>query len=100
MPVTRTTSSTVVFRRPFHLTGLKAPLPAGRYMVEVEEEMLPGLSFAAYRRTAAWLTLPRASGGAILSEVLQVDPADLNAALARDAAPDSARPDRVCTDSG
>lgn len=83
---TRTTTSTIVFRRPFQLSGLDAPLPAGSYAVDIEEELLPGLSFAAYRRVAAWLTLPPRSGGAVLAEVLRLEPADLDAALARDAA--------------
>lgn len=83
----RTTSSTIVFRRPFQLAVLDAPLPAGPYAVDIEEELLPGLSFAAYRRVAAWLTLPPRPGGAVLAEILRLDPAELDAALARDAAP-------------
>jgi len=82
---TRTTSSTVVFRRPILLTGLDLPLPAGRYAVETDEELLSGLSFIAYRRVAAWLTLPR-SDSARLCEILWVDPAELDEALAMDAA--------------
>jgi hypothetical protein len=83
---TRTTTSTIVFRRPVQLAALDAPLPAGSYAVDIEEELLPGLSFAAYRRVAAWLTLPPQPGGAVLTEILRLDPAELDAALARDAA--------------
>jgi hypothetical protein len=84
---TRTTSRTIVFRRPFKLAALDAPLQAGSYAVDIEEELLPGLSFAAYRRVAAWLTLPPRPGGSVLAEILRLDPAELDAALARDAAP-------------
>ena len=82
----RITATTVTFARPFRLSGFDQPIPAGSYAVETEEELLPGLSFAAYRRVATWLTLPPRPGGNILAEIAQVDPAELDAALAQDAA--------------
>ena len=87
---TRTITKTVTFGRPFALSGLDGEQPAGTYTVETDEELIPTLSFNAYRRTATWLRLPRRREGAEpsagLSEVVAIDPAELDAALARDAA--------------
>ena len=51
----RSTRSTVTFSSPFTLSGYPGDLPAGDYEVLVEEELLQGLSFEAYRRTATYL---------------------------------------------
>lgn len=53
----RSTRSTVTFSNPFTLPGYPGDLPAGDYEVLVEEELLQGLSFEAYRRTATYLTV-------------------------------------------
>jgi hypothetical protein len=88
--MTRTITKTVTFGRPFALIGLEGVLPAGTYAVETDEELIQTLSFAAYRRTATWLRLPGRREGAEhsagLSEVVAIDPVELDAALARDAA--------------
>ena len=88
--MTRTTTKTVIFGRPFALSGLEVQ-PAGTYAVETDEELIPSLSFTAYRRIATWLRLPgrRYEGtepSAGLSEVVAIDPAELEKALASDAA--------------
>ena len=41
----------------FALSGCRDELPAGECKVVVEEELLQGLSFEAYRRTAAYLAV-------------------------------------------
>ncbi len=71
----------VAFAHPFRLGGMEAVAPPGTYEVEVEEETLP-VSFAATRRVATRFHLKR--GGSV--EVLTVDPTELDAALALDAA--------------
>lgn len=81
---TRTSETSVTFKRPFLLSGLDAPLPAGDYQVETEEERLEGLSYPAYRRTATVLRLPARSGPAHLTRALTVDPEEFYAALERD----------------
>lgn len=87
----RTSQRTVAFRRPFLLEGLGEELPAGNYCVETEEELVEGISYAAYRRTATVLLLPAESGSGGLSRALSVGPQDLDAALERDQlAPDAA----------
>lgn len=76
-----TRSRTVTFRAPFTLPGLDRDYPAGSYRVDVDEEQLD-LSFSAFRRVATSIVL--VSGA--MTQVWPVDPADLDAALTRDAA--------------
>ena len=82
---TRTTTTTVAFRRPFLLSGFDDALPAGTYTVETIEEMLEGLSFPAYRWLASSIRLPPRPGSRILVEVVATNPAELGAAMTRDA---------------
>ncbi len=92
---TRTSETTITFRRPFTLAGLGETLPAGDYRVECEEERIEGLSYAAYRRSATVLRLPARSGPAHLTRAMTVDPDELQAALARDADRDGAGVDHA-----
>lgn len=81
----RTTTKTVTFPRPFTFRGMDAEQPAGRYVVETDEELIDSLSFPVYRRTATWLLLPQRPGGNG-AQVIGVDPDELDEAL-RTAAP-------------
>ena len=83
---TRTTCRTVTFARPFLLSGLDGAQPAGSYMVETDEELLQALSFPAYRRLETRIRLRGVDGGAGFEQVARIDPADLDDALAKDAA--------------
>jgi hypothetical protein len=82
----RTSSRTVTFTRPFALTGLDEAQPAGSYTVDTDEEMLPTVLHAAYRRATTWLTLPSHADHAGSSQIISIDPVELEAALARDEA--------------
>lgn len=93
----RTTRTNVTFLRPFSMRGVDGVRPAGTYLVESDEELIMGMTFNAYRRTATFLFVPSASGS-IASEVFSVDPADLEAALAQDAAPSVVRVPDVPSD--
>ena len=81
----RTTTKTVVFHRPFAIGGVDGLLPPGSYAVEMEEELIPGLSFLAYRRVRTTMILPLAFGITTARQVVTIDPEDLEAALVRDA---------------
>ena len=83
---TRTSKTTVTFRRPFVLGSFDRELPAGAYEVETDEELLEGLSFPAYRRTLTLLRLHREPGRSHLAQALTIDPNELEAALERDRA--------------
>lgn len=84
---TRTTKTTVTFTRPFSLSGFDGEQPAGSYSVETDEEMLDTVSLPAYRRMATMMQLeasPIGRNGFL--QVAVVDPSELEAALAADAA--------------
>ena len=82
----RSTRSTVTFSNPFTLPGYPGDLPAGDYEVLVEEELLQGLSFEAYRRTATYLTVRGSGTHAGRTELRAIFDSDLKEALSRDAA--------------
>ena len=81
----RTRTHTVVFRESFTLSALDGRQPAGTYRVEVDEEQLPTMSGSAYRRVATWLRLPAPAGSRDLDRLVNVDAAELEAAMAADA---------------
>ncbi|MFV1876622.1 hypothetical protein [Nioella sp.] len=80
----RSTRSTVRFSTPFTLSGYSDELPAGDYEILVEEELLQGLSFEAYRRTATYLTVRGRGRHAGRSERRAISDSDLQEALGRD----------------
>ncbi len=86
----RTTSRTICFARPFALTGVEGEQPAGTYEIEIDEELLPGVSFPVYRRVEARITLPFSTMGAVGHQTVPVTPDELEAALAPDAAAEAA----------
>ena len=82
---TRTTKSTVMFTRPFRLGAFGEQLPAGRYSIETDGELLEEVSFPAYRRTSTIMQLmpdPLRPG---VTETITLDPKQLEEALALDA---------------
>ena len=81
---TRTTTRTVTFSHPFALKGIEDVQPAGTYTIETDEELLEGLSFDAYRRTATVIRLPSPSGESRLDRMVPIDPVDLEAAEQKD----------------
>jgi len=82
--MTRTSSQTVTFLHSFKLSGVEDAQPAGRYLVETDEELLQAVSFPVYRRLSTLIRLPGRPGTMELSRVVDIDPAELAAALARD----------------
>ena len=82
----RTTKSTVTFANAFMLGDFDEMLPPGQYDVEIDEELLEGLSFDAYRKVLTLVHLPAKSGHPSLSRTLTINPGELDAALTRDAA--------------
>jgi hypothetical protein len=82
----RTTYTTVTFAHLFCLKGFDAPQPAGSYTVRTEEELLEGLSFAAYGRVATEISIPLDRGGAGSIQVVTTDPQELESALEADRA--------------
>ena len=96
----RTTRETVTFDRPFTLAALDAVQPAGRYTIAVDEELLEGLSFLAYRRVATTIYLPlHPGGGAGSVQAVTVDPRELAAAHALTPPPAQGTRPAGCTDT-
>jgi hypothetical protein len=59
--------------------------PPGTYTIETDEELLEQLSFTAYHRVSTSIILPLKRGGSGSYELIKIDPAELEAALRRDA---------------
>ena len=81
----RTTRRTVTFSRPFMLSGIVEPQPAGSYTVETDEELIGNAPITAYRRISTLIRLPGRPGSLVLEQVVDIDAGELAAALARDA---------------
>jgi hypothetical protein len=59
----RSRRETVTFQHPFRIKGIDRLLPPGGYEVITDEEMIEGLSFAAFRRVATMIMVPAAPRG-------------------------------------
>jgi hypothetical protein len=76
----------VTFRHPFTLKGVDRLLAPGTYEVVSDEELIQELSFPVYRRVSTLIFLPAHAHRPSSIEMVNVDPADPNAAHARDLA--------------
>ena len=81
----RTRQNSIVFRHPANIEGIDGLLPAGTYVVETDEEQIPGLSFVAYRRVQTTIIVPADTGSNAGRQVVVIEPQALQAALERDA---------------
>jgi hypothetical protein len=79
----RTTRSSVSFAYPFYLCGVEGIYSPGTYAIELSEEAIEGMSFVACRRTQTTIELP-SNTAHVSRQVVEIEPADLEAALARD----------------
>jgi len=82
----KVTRTTVLFNGPFSLRNVEGIQPAGSYAVCVEEELIEGLSHAAYRRvsTTIQIQMPSPSSSNAQSRFISVDQTDLDATLMKD----------------
>jgi hypothetical protein len=71
----RTTEKTITFHRPFCLKGVDRLLPPADYRVVTDEELIEGLSFAAYRRVSTMIFVPAPSGSGELEAAQNQDTA-------------------------
>jgi hypothetical protein len=81
---TRTIQSVARFSSPFVLAGFDAPHPAGDYRVDRDEELLVGVSWLAWLLVNTFIHLPAISARRSTQQMVQIDQADLDAALAKD----------------
>jgi hypothetical protein len=80
----RITQTVVHFSSTFRLPGFDAPQPAGDYRVDHDEELVEGISRLVWRRVGAFLHLPAIATHAPTQQMVPINPADLEAALATD----------------
>jgi hypothetical protein len=82
----KVTRTTVSFNGPFSLRNVEGIQPAGTYAVCVEEELIEGLSHAAYRRISTTIQIQIASTASsdVQSRFVKVDQTDLDATLMKD----------------
>jgi hypothetical protein len=72
----RSRRETVTFQHPFRIRGIDRLLPPGDYEVVTDEEMIEGLSFAAFRRIATMIMVP-AAGQTSTMELVSIGSVDL-----------------------
>ena len=82
---TRTRNALVAFDHPFELKGVDRTLPPGEYRVVTDEQLIEELSFPVYRRISTMIFVPGKSGTSS-TEMVTIDPRDLQAAKDRDEA--------------
>ena len=70
----RTIRKTITFARPFSVSGIDEAQPPGTYLVETEEELLPDLSFPAFRRRTTVIWLRSRRGQPIMGQAVEIDP--------------------------
>lgn len=80
----RLTKKLVTFRNPFVLESHDQTWPAGDYTIETEEEPLNSRSFLAYRKIATTMVVRSRTGKRTRTQFVEIDSAELDAALARD----------------
>ena len=81
---TRSRRETITFQHPFQIKGIDRVLPLGAYEVITDEEMIEGLSFAAFRRVAALIMVPAAPPRSSTREMISIGSVDLADAHRRD----------------
>lgn len=81
----RSVESFVTFRRPFSVGNDVSDQPPGAYKLLIEEELIEGLSFSAYRRVSTVLEIPAMGIVSAVRQFINVTQSDINKALENDA---------------
>jgi hypothetical protein len=81
----RSRRETITFQHPFRIKGIDRLLPPGAYAVITDEEMIEGLSFAAFRRVATMIMVPAAPPRSSTMEMISIGSVDLSDAQRIDA---------------
>jgi hypothetical protein len=81
----RSRRETITFKHPFRIKGIERLLAAGAYEVITDEEMIEGLSFAAFRRVATMIVVPAEGPRSSAVEMLSISSVALSDAQRIDA---------------
>jgi hypothetical protein len=84
--ITRSRRENITFKHPFRIKGIERLLVPGNYEVITDEEMIEGLSFASFRRTATMIIVPAAAPNGKSMEMVSIGSTDLADAQRDDAA--------------
>lgn len=79
----RTIRQTVTFAKPFTLANWDEAQPAGTYEIEIDEELLDGFPFSAYRRVQTLLHLHPTRRNPGLRQTILISAGEQEAALQR-----------------
>ncbi|OCP05764.1 MULTISPECIES: hypothetical protein [unclassified Ensifer] len=79
----RTKHRMIHFDRPFTLPGVDETIAAGDYEIDDDEELIEGLSWAAYRRVATFIKLPATVENRYRMRLIQIAPDELARLVAR-----------------
>lgn len=88
----RSTRTTLAFRRAFTLPREDRTVPAGDYVLVIEEERLEGVTFNAYRRIAGYLIVGGGPAFPGRTEMIPVSEAEVAQLVAQDLAPATVAP--------
>jgi hypothetical protein len=66
------------------IDGVDKTLPPGTYLVETDEEQIPGLTFLAYRRLQTVIVVPATVGSASAWQSVVIEPDALELAVCRE----------------
>jgi hypothetical protein len=80
----RTTRAVASFKEPFTLRAVEGMQPPGDYNLYIEDELIAGLSRAAYRRVSTILQTPSISSPQDQSRLVVISETDLEVALMKD----------------
>jgi hypothetical protein len=81
----RSRRETITFKHAFWIEGIDRPLSAGAYEVITDEEMIEGLSVAAFRRVATMIMVPAAAPRNSTMEMISISSIALSDAQRIDA---------------
>jgi hypothetical protein len=84
---TRSTRTTLTFRRAFMLPRQTTTVPAGDYILVIEEERLQGLTFDAYLRVAGYLIVGGGPAHPGRTEMIPISEIELARLIEQDRAP-------------
>jgi hypothetical protein len=74
---TRSLRETITFQRPFWIKAIDRLLPPGAYEIITDEEMIEGLSFAAFPPVATMIMVPAAPPRSSTMEMNSIGSVDL-----------------------
>tara|TARA_B110000977_G_C10797133_1_gene384839 strand:+ start:338 stop:610 length:273 start_codon:yes stop_codon:yes gene_type:complete len=80
----RKSETRIDFAHSFVIKSHNETFPAGSYVLESYDELIDGISFIAYRTLQTFMRISTAKNGVVTQRILEVDRAEIDAALLAD----------------